>query len=79
MKRFSPDNGTTWYGNNCDCNDNISGIEEYLYVNWIQIENFMEDEPRKVVEDAVEDAVAENYSTRLEIYLSHAENDLIMP
>lgn len=79
MKRFSPDNGTTWYGHDCDCDGNISGIEEYLYVNWLQIENFMEDESRKVVEDAIADTPIENYATRLEIYLSHTENDLIMP
>lgn len=72
-RRFSPDNGATFYTVD-DPPD-----EYWLIPHWCQIENFMEDHARKATEDYGAMEGFDSFADCLAYYLRQAESDLILP
>jgi hypothetical protein len=72
-RRFSPDNGATFY-----TVDDLPD-EYWLIPHWCQIENFMEDRARKATEDYGAMEGFDSFTDCLAYYLQQAESDLILP
>lgn len=72
-RRFSPDNGATWY------TADALPDEYWLIPHWAQIEELMEDRARKATEDYGAMEGFDAFTDCLAYYLQQAENDLILP